>query len=371
MLKELLQNKLPYEKELLCMGKCSVKCRDDIGVDEIFRNAKTTVYGSDSDMASNTHHANCNNEVATLDTNQSTSYRNNTKSYADKEIQTTCVCDNNELDIPTKSTRKRKFRAHKKSNSLLTANQKNIINININTDEPYAPLSTTETRKLRDKYHHQLITSISNEHCNTRRSLHKETSNAVYNTTQNIKTFNTWLTRLKQEGIASPRSLLRTRRHLCSQLANSVRTISSKITANTKCVRKSNNSALQYATNANQTKKQITKHKKESSAFLQEIASLKDQTQRYLSELEQIKRETSFVSESTVTETNNILHIQARIKDVAKSIHTLSKDKDNLRSELTALAKQINSMRLKVNAFYYKSASLMLNVNQLLHDNNL
>jgi hypothetical protein len=372
MIKEFLQNKLPYEKEMLCMGKCCTKYKDNVDIDEIFQKAKTTAYASDSDMCSNTCQTNCNdgtNGVGALNTNQS-----NTKTYSDKEIQTTHIYDNNETDNLAKSnnnTRKRnnKRKTHVKSNSLLTANQKQIININI--DEPYSPLSTIETRKLRDKYHQQFITSISNEHCNTRSTLHKESSNAVYNTTQNIKTLNTWLTQIKQNGISSPQSLLQSRRHLHSTLTNSVRTINSKITANTKYMRRSNNSTLKYVTNANQTKTNITKRKKESSALLQDILSLKEQTQQYRKQLDQIKHETSLINESITTETNDILHIQTHIKDLTKSIHILTKDKDTIRNEVNAITKQLKSLRLKVNNFYYKNSSLMLNVNQLIHDNNL
>ena len=376
MIKEFLQNKLPYEREMLCMGKCYAKYKDDININEIFRNMKTAAYGSDNDVCSNTCQTNCNNGtngVGVLNTNQSSSSRNNTKLYTDKEIQTTHIYDNNEKDILTKNnnTRKRnnKRKTHMKSNSLLNGNQKHIININI--DEPFSPLSTIETRKLRDKYHHQFITSISNEHCNTRISLHKESSNAVFNTTQNMKALNTMLTQIKQNGITSPQSLLQTRRHLYSTLTNSVRTINSKITANTKCMRKSNNSALKYATNANQNKTKIKKHKKESSALLQEILSLKDQVQQYSIQLDQIKHETSLINKSITTETNDILHIQSSIKKLTKSIHILTKDKDTIRNDLNAITKQLKSMRLKVNNFYYKNASLMLNVNQLIHDNNL
>jgi hypothetical protein len=371
MIKEFLQNKLPYEKEMLCMGKCCMKYKDNVDIDEIFRNAKTTAYNSDSDMCSNTCQTNCNegtNGVDALNTNQST------KSYSDKEIQTTHIYDNNETNILTKNNnniRKRntKRKTHVKSNSLLTANQKQIININI--DEPCSPLSTIETRKLRDKYHQQFITSISNEHCNTRSTLHKESSNAVNNTTQNIKTLNTWLTQIKQNGISSPQSLLQSRRHLHSTLTNSVRTINSKITANTKYMRRSNNSTLKYTTNANQTKTSITKRKKESSALLQNILSLKEQTQQYRKQLDQIKHETSLINESITTETNDILHIQTHIKDLTKLIHILTKDKDTIRNEVNAITKQLKSLRLKVNNFYYKNSSLMLNVNQLIHDNNL
>ena len=369
MIKEFLQNKLPYEKEMLCMGKCCTKYKDNVDIDEIFQKAKTTAYASDSDMCSNTCQTNCNdgtNGVDALNTNQST------KSYSDKEIQTTHIYDQtNTLTKNSNNTRKRntKRKTHVKSNSLLTANQKQIININI--DEPCSPLSTIETRKLKDKYHQQFITSISNEHCNTRSTLHKESSNAVYNTTQNIKTLNTWLTQIKQNGISSPQSLLQSRRHLHSTLTNSVRTINSKITANTKYMRRSNNSALKYATNASQTKTSITKRKKESSALLQDILSLKEQTQQYRTQLDQIKYETSLINESITTETNDIQHIQTRIKELTKSIHILTKDKDTIRNEVNAITKQLKSLRLRVNNFYYKNSTLMLNVNQLIHDNNL
>jgi chromosome segregation ATPase len=136
-------------------------------------------------------------------------------------------------------------------------------------------------------------------------------------------------------------------------------------------MRRSNNSTLKYATNANQTKTNITKRKKESSALLQDILSLKEQTQQYRKQLDQIKHETSLINESITTETNDILHIQTRIKDLTKSIHILTKDKDAIRNEVNAITKQLKSLRLKVNNFYYKNSSLMLNVNQLIHDNNL
>ena len=259
----------------------------------------------------------------------------------------------------------------RKSNSSLSSPY-----LSSNTNHPRSPTSSSpfsskQSRKLRNKYQHQYITSLSNEHCNDIQSLHHATQTASKQTAQNIKTLQTWLAQIKQNGFDKQEAKIKERELIRSKLTHSVKLIHAQINANTKSFKTANGSKSKYTFENRINKSKIDKHKKESEAFLKEIDALKEEIPAYAPQIEGLKNETAEINEDVMKESHDVSNMKQRIKEINKMIAGICKEKDALRYELNVVKKQIKLMRGKVNEMYNKNANFMLNVNQLIEDNQL
>ena len=261
----------------------------------------------------------------------------------------------------------------RKSNSSLSSPY---LTNNNNTNQhhsatPSSPFTSTKSRKLRNKYQHQYITSLSNEHCNNIQSLHYATQTASKQAAQNIKTLQTWLTQIKQNGFDKQEAKIKEKELLRSKLTHSVKLIHAKINANTKSYKNANGSKSKYTFENKINQSKIEKHKKESFAFLKEIDALKEEIPMYTPQIEKLKNETTEINEDIMKVSYDVSNMKNHIKEINKMIASVCKEKDGARSELNVVKKQIKLIRTKVNEMYNKNANFMLNVNQLIEDNQL